>query len=381
MLGRVYIIKLKEIFRNKYIVGWNFLFPVVLGTAFYLGFGNLIAEDPDSFTTIDVGYVNTSNEDTSFSQMLEILSEEGEGHVKTLERYDYDSEEEAVAAMNNDEISGVYLDNGSEIETIVPKNGYEATVLNQIVRVYRNRSELLQTVATDHPENLEKVIAMMSEDINIMKKHDFGTNTSAFLQYFYALIAMASLFSSWISTSMLENMCANMSECGKRVECAPASKMISLFAGVLAGMTLQSLSNAIVVVYLQKVLGIDLGAPMWNVILISTIGSGLGISSGILMGAMIRSKKLLSVIPIGFSMLCSFCSGLMWDQIRQIIEANVPILNRINPAALLVDCLYIRATYGLTAEYYRDVYIMCGMIVVSLFVSSILLRRRRYVSI
>jgi ABC-2 type transport system permease protein len=157
--------------------------------------------------------------------------------------------------------------------------------------------------------------------------------------------------------------------------------MISLFAGVLAGMTLQSLSNAIVVVYLQKVLGIDLGAPMWNVILISTIGSGLGISSGILMGAMIRSKKLLSVIPIGFSMLCSFCSGLMWDQIRQIIEANVPILNRINPAALLVDCLYIRATYGLTAEYYRDVYIMCGMIVVSLFISSILLRRRRYVSI
>ncbi len=60
MFGRIYVYKLKEIIRNVYVVGWNVIFPIVLATAFYLGFGNLISDDPDSFKTINVGYVNTN---------------------------------------------------------------------------------------------------------------------------------------------------------------------------------------------------------------------------------------------------------------------------------------------------------------------------------
>ena len=222
---------------------------------------------------------------------------------------------------------------------------------------------------------------MMTNDLQIMKEHDFGTNTSPYLQYFFALIGMASLFSSWISTSMLEGMCANISEQGKRFECAPTSKLMAIVAGILSGLTLQSVSNAIVVVYVQNILKISLGAPLWNIILITTIGSGLGISAGVLMGSLIRNPKLLIVVPLCFTMTCSFCSGLMWHQIRQIIGASFPILNRINPAALLVDCLYTRATYGKTDLYYQDLMIMGCMIAGCLIISAFLLRRRKYVSI
>ena len=53
---------------------------------------------------------------------------------------------------------------------------------------------------------------------------------------------------------MLEGMCANLSENGKRFECAPVYKLPSIVAGILAGVVLQAISNAIVVCYVEGVL-------------------------------------------------------------------------------------------------------------------------------
>lgn len=381
MFGRIYLYKLKELVRNRYLVGWNFIFPLVLATAFYLGFGNLIKDDPDTFKTLDVGYVNTNQVESNFSTMLDELSKTTSEHEQVLEVHNFDSKAAAMTAMGNEEIYGIYIETDGDIETIVPYNGFRATTLNQIVREYENKLTLIETVAKDHPENLQTAVDMVTSDLSIIKEHDFGTNTSPYLQYFFSLIAMASLFSSWISTSMLEGMCANMTEQGKRFECAPTSKMLAIVAGILAGLTLQSVSNAIVVIYVEYILNISLGAPLLNIIALTTLGSGLGISAGVLIGSFVKNERLLVTVPLCFTMTCSFCSGLMWHQIRQIIESKCPILNRINPACLLVDCLYTRATYGMTDAYYRDITIMITMIIGSLIISAFFLRRRQYVSI
>ena len=381
MLGRIYVYKLKEMLRNRYVVGWNIFFPLVLATVFYLGFGNLISDDPDNFKTIEVGYVNTNQEESNFGKLLEELSKESDDEVQVLNLHQYSSKDAAVEAMNNEEVSGFYIEKDDSIETIIPKNGYESTTLNQIVREYENRYAVIEQVAKEHPENLQTAIDLASGELKVMKEHDFGNNTSPYLQYFFALIAMASLFSSWISTAMLEGMCANMTERGKRFECAPTSKLLAIAGCVLAGLSIQSVSNAVLVVYVQYVLKINLGAPFFNMILITTLGSALGISAGVLIGSFVKNERLLITIPLVFTMGCSFCSGLMWHQIRQVIESNCPILNKINPAALLVDCLYTRATYGKTDLYYQDIVIMSCMVIGCLVVSSIFLRRRNYGSL
>lgn len=382
MFGRMFIYKLKELVRNRFLIGWNFLFPLVLATAFYLGFGNMIKDDPDSFKAIDVGYVNIAGEETNFHKVIDELSEETSDHADILNVSEYTSEEEAMKDLKGEGgIYGIYVDDGNEIKTIVPFNGYRATALNQIVREYENKITLIGNIAKDHPENLDTALELVTKDMNIAKEYDFGSGISLYLQYFFALIAMASLFGSWISTEMVEGMCANHTEKGKRFECAPVSKLMSIASGVLAGASMQAVSNAIVVIYIEYVLKIKFGIPLWNVILITTLGSGLGISMGVLIGALVKNKRLFDIIPIVFSMTCSFCSGLMWDQIRQMIQANAPILNKINPAALLVDCLYTRATYGTIDVYYQDIGIMSIMIIGALTISAVLLRRRRYVSL
>lgn len=363
------------------MVGWNFLFPIVLATVFYMGFGNLIKDDPDNFHTIEAGYVNTNHEESDFEKILEQLEDETDGNVPILTLRKYDTRQAAMDAMNSDEVFGFYVEDGDEIETIVPKNGYHATTMNQIVREYENKKTVVETIAKDHPENIQTALDMITENVEVMKEHDFGNNTSPYVQYFFALIAMSSLFSSWISTAILEGICANMTEQGKRFECSPTNKLMAIVAGICAAMVMQAFSNAVVVIYVQEILKISFGAPLVNIIAITTLGSVLGVSAGVLMGSFIKNSRLLIVVPLCFTMTCSFFSGLMWHQIRQYIESRVPILNRINPASLLVDCLYTRATYGKTDMYYQDIMLMSIMIVVSLFISAILLRRRKYVSL
>ncbi|SDB20438.1 ABC-2 type transport system permease protein [Pseudobutyrivibrio sp. YE44] len=381
MFGRIFLYNFKAIIRNKYMVGWNFLFPIVLATVFYLGFGNLIKDDPDNFDTTEVGYVNTNQEDSSFETVLEELTKATDDNVAVLSLHKYDSKEKALKAMTSEDVFGFYVESSDGIETIVPKNGYHATIMNQIVREYENKKGVIESIAADHPENIEKAMDMVTENLSVMSEYDFGNNTSPYVQYFFALIAMSSLFSSWISTAILEGLCANMTEQGKRFECSPTSKLMAIVSGICSAIVLQAISNAVVVVYVQKILKINLGAPIWNIILITTLGSALGVSAGVLIGSFIKNQHLLIVVPLCFTMICSFFSGLMWHQIKQYVETICPIFNRLNPAALLVDCLYTRATYGKTTMYYQDITIMSCMVVGCLIISAFLLRRRKYVSL
>ncbi|WP_294242475.1 ABC transporter permease [Pseudobutyrivibrio sp.] len=380
MFIRMFFYKIKEISRNRTLLGWNLVFPLVLSTAFFLGFGNMIKDDPDTFKTIDVGYVNTDEENSPFSQVLTSLSKKNDG-TQVLEVHKFSDVEDAKTALDGDEVEGIYIEESGEVKTIVPANGLVSTTLNQIVREYENGKVVIENIAKDHPENMMKAISMLEINKSVLKEYDFGTNTSPYLQYYFALIAMSSLFSSWISTRMLEGMCANLSENGKRFECAPVYKLPSIVAGILAGVVLQAISNAIVVFYVEGVLGIEFGIPLLNILAITTLGSAVGISFGVLIGSLCKHPNLLVAIPLCFSMTCSFLSGLMWHQIRQFIEYHCPIINRINPAALLTDCLYVRATYGKTEVYYRDIFTMLIIIAACLIISAMFLRRRKYVSL
>ena len=381
MFIRIFTYSLKNLSRKYWLVGWNFLFPLVLATAFFLGFGNLIKEDPDTFQTLEVGYVNELEESAGFDQVLEELSEENDEGTTVLNLHTYSSKDDAVKAMNNGDIKGFYLESEDGIETIIISNGYDSTIMNEIVREYDNYTDVITQIAKDHPEKVADAIEAITSENSFISEYNFGNETSQYIQYFYALLAMTSLFSSWISTAILEGMCANMSEMGKRVECTPTPKFMSITASLLAGVLLQIVSNIIVVIYIQYILGINLGVPMGTMILLCTIGSALGISTGTLMGSVIRNPRLLVTVPLFFTMICSFFSGLMWGQIKQIIQYNCPIINKINPAALLTNAMYVRSTYGATAEFHQDVLIMCGMIVGCIIVASIFLRRRKYVSL
>ncbi len=381
MFLRIFSYKIKQLIRMPWLVGWNFLFPLVLASAFYLGFGNMIKDDPNRLDTIEVAYVAGDGINSNFLSVIEELSKETKDHGKILEVTSFDSLEAASDALNKKDIEGIYYQHDDSIEVIVTENGLISTSLSQIVKSYQNYQASFEKILSEKPEEIDTLIASINSNMSFLKKYDFKSGVSQYMQFFYALLAMSSLFSSWVSTAMMTSLCANLSECGKRFELAPGHKLKAIFAGILAGTLLQTLSNTVVICYVEYCLGLHWGAPIYMVIAITSLASALGISVGTLIGSIFKKELALSMVPLAFTMTCSFFSGLMMGGIQQIIQNFCPILNKINPATVFTDSLYQLACYGKTSAYYQDLGIMVLMIAICLIISVLILRRRNYDSI
>ena len=70
-------------------------------------------------------------------------------------------------------------------------------------------------------------------------------------------------------------------------------------------------------------------------------------------------KSCLFILAI--SMVCSFLAGLMNSNMKDLVEKHAPIINRINPAALISDAFYCINVYNDTARYYRNLVTLAVM--------------------
>ena len=287
MFLHIFCYQLKNLFRKKYIIGWNLLFPLVLATAFYIGFGHMVTKDPNAFQTIAAGYAEIQSvsgipeEGTEsgnaefFLKTLEQLQTEGGKNMIDLTRYH--SEKEAREALLDGQIEGYYLNEGGTLSLHIREEGVNSTILSQILKQYRSACTMAEQVAEDHPSRLLQMIAGLSVNRGYLEEYTPGRQTSPYLQFFFALLAMSSMYASWIATTMMESMCANLSECGKRFESSGAGRFPSILAGALAGTTFQIVSNAITVLYIEYVLRISFQAPFPEIMMIMGLGSAVGI--------------------------------------------------------------------------------------------------------
>lgn len=74
-------------------------------------------------------------------------------------------------------------------------------------------------------------------------------------------------------------------------------------------------------------------------------------------------------------------ADLMVHGIKNSIEDKLPILNRVNPAVLVTDCLYALNVYDNYDRYFRNILILTGMAVCLLGASILVLRRNKYASV
>jgi ABC-2 type transport system permease protein len=71
----------------------------------------------------------------------------------------------------------------------------------------------------------------------------------------------------------------------------------------------------------------------------------------------------------------------MYGGMRNVIEVYAPIINRVNPAAVLADAYYAMSVYADQAMMYRSLVILAAFSACLLGLSIVLLRRNRYDSI
>lgn len=373
---------LKSLIKNKGLLFWTFLFPLLMATLFNMAFGNWV--ESEKFESIDIAIIkNSYYEDNEVAKRVFESISSGEDRVFNIT---YVSDDVALKLLNDDKIAGYikYYDGGSDIT--VKSNGVSATIIKSVVdeidtyNVMFNdlvEKELISSFDIDKAvtEAIKKFenIQVKTKDVSV-KKLDI-----AVIEY-YSLLSMTCLYGGFIALTCISNSLASISSRGKRVEVAPTKKSVIILSSLLSSFIVQMIGALLLLAYL-KLIGVNLYANVLGLMVVTVLGVLAGIALGLLISVVNNKNEGVKFgIVIAVSMACSVLAGLTGVSLKYVVDSNFPIINKINPAAMITDGLY--------ALYYEDIsrfnYNMISLIIfvgVLVFISVVSLRRKKYDSI
>ena len=201
-------------------------------------------------------------------------------------------------------------------------------------------------------------------------------------QFFYALIAMACLYGCFIGFGAAITLQANLTALAARRCVTPTHKLKLILSEQITSFLLGYTDVIILLIYLRIILKLDFQGQIGKMLIISLFGSLIGVSVGLFVGSLGKLSEGIKVAVIfAISMVCSFLAGLMNSNMKDLVEKHAPIINRINPAALISDAFYCINVYNDTARYYRNLVTLAVMSAAFVMASFLLIRRNRYDSI
>ena len=387
MAGRIFITHLKLSLREKHALFWTLAFGMILGTLFYVAFHGIY--EKESIDSIPTALV-IQGEGDSASEIKEMLAGMTyDSGTKMLEITETD-EEKAKSLLAEDEVDGIILvklnaDNTAEFSLHVNENGIGQSVLTVVVGEFQASFDYITYLYKNYPEQLPAYMEKQTGDLimDAVKAEGIGgRNTDPYVAYFYNLMAMVCLFCSLQSLAAMCKNQANINEVGKRTNLVPVNKVLYELSALAAVYLVQLAATLVVLLYLKFVLKIDFGGDLPWLFMLTALGTLLGVSLGYMV-AHIGSKGFDSkeTILTLITLLGGFFAGLFYHGMKIVVEENNPILNRINPSAVITDSFYSLNIFGVGDRLYRSVIYMVALSVVFIIAGSVLGRRQQYASL
>ncbi len=388
-----FIYSLRILFKNKILIFWTFAFPILLGTFFYMAFSNI--EDSEKLDRISIAIIeNEAFENRQIvKEAFEALSDEEneEGLFNTIY---VEEKKEAERRLANDEIIG-YLFVEEEPKIVVKTSGIYQTILKATMEEILQMESIIQVkIEKRMQESLEQGIAFdltqdffkqMAMDIrNAFEEELFIKDiSSSHLSYtmieFYTLIAMACLYGGILGMTSINQILPNMSHTGKRISISPTSKGKLILSSVCASFAAQLLGIFLLFLYTIFVLKVDYGNKFPFIILLAFVGSLAGLSLGIFIATCLKANdNLKTSVIIAVTMLGCFLSGMMGITMKYVIDKNVPILNKLNPASMITDGFYSLYYYDTFDRFYMNVGSLLLFALLLIGFSMYQLRRQTY---
>lgn len=389
---------LKTLLKNKMLIFWTFAFPIILGTFFKMAFSNI--ENSEKLDIIDIAIVENDEfkNNEVFKESFKVLSDED--NEDRLFNTKYVTETQAKEMLQNDEITGYLVINEDTPKVVVTTSGIDETILKYVTEEITQSENIMNNIAEKKiQEKMEEVMAgriqileyetlykeIYSEVQNMIEENNANIEdiSNANLSYtmieFYTLIAMACLYGGILGMVAINQNLPNMSNNGKRVAMSPTSKSKVIFSSVLASYTIQLIGIALLFVYTIFVLKVDYGTNLPLIILLAVVGCLAGLSMGVAVATVLKANDNLKTgIVISFTMLGCFLSGMMGITMKYIIDKNIPIVNKLNPASMITDGFYSLYYYNTLDRFYFNVVSLLIFAFVMIGISMFSLRRQKY---
>lgn len=363
--------------RTKEVIFWSLVFPLALATFMYLAFGK-INEVTENLETIDVAVV----EPVQNEMFDKILVEVSNGESPLLNPMKMNSQD-AVSALDGKEVDGIiHVDD--TISLSVRENGLNATILSSFVDRYLQNEATLTQIAKNNPMALNSAIEALSDDTSYFKEEKLTDgNTDNLSNYFYAVFAMSCLFASFTGISSMFSIQGNLSPLGQRRCVAPTKKLHVVLTLFLTNEIVQFAIELITFAYMSLVLGLDLSNKYPALFLLLFVASSFGLTMGMFIGSLKKpvTEGAKMGIGVAISMVLSVMADLCVSGLMNTIEHTVPIINRLNPAALISDSFYALNTYSDYSRYTSNMVNLSAMTLILFTLTILTVRRNRYASI
>ena len=389
MFWHLYKYRLKVLFKDKVTLFWTGIFPIILGTFFFLAFSD-ISDKAENISDIKVVLAAEENKgnveeiilsDNSYRSFIDSMISEGYFDV---EYADYETAKDMLA---DSKVDGIILveptERGVSSSLVFAKSGMNQTILKYIVNTYNQAMIVAVDTEVNAPTRLEAVLTEIysNESININVSASNG-ELDPYNQYYFALFSMTCMFGATFGLINTAHSQADQTAVGTRRAASPTKKMAMVISEYFAGVTITETLFIVLLAYLTLILKVNLGNSYGLILLASVMASFMGVSFGYFFGVVLKGKQgFKDGVMMAVILFLNFLAGLMMGNMKYIIEKYCPIVNRINPAAIISDCFYSICVFDNMEMYVRCIISMGIWTVIFAVCSIIVLRREKYANL
>ena len=159
--------QLKTLLRNRTVIFWTLVFPIILATFFNLAFSNLTSSE--NFDAVDVALVE-KQENNGFKEILQSLDQDD----NKLINLKITNLSDAKELLKDEKISGYYLIDSS-IELIVNDSGINETILESIINEYLSLQSTINNIGSINPDIIyNNILNQLDLNQNHFKQIDIG---------------------------------------------------------------------------------------------------------------------------------------------------------------------------------------------------------------
>lgn len=374
--------------RERMLLWWVFLFPVVMCLLFMGMFSNLDAGYADATTRLAVVEDANYQGAHGLPETIDAISSP-DADPKVADVTVYDTEAAALAATNAGD-ADAYLtvdeDGIPQLHVAARMNGEpQPTVLGAVLDSYLHTRNEIASLLERNPRALEDastVAAFRSDAVRTVRLQATKTAPDSKVRYYFALLGMVAGMGMMLSAHAIRNVLPRCSEVGARVMVAGVPRWRILAATIVGSWLCEFTVMLAVAAFMRLVCGVDFGsnAPLVALaVLMSTLTAcALGSLIGTIGGLSGGGTPLVSAITCGLS----FFTGLYGSASQQIsdsLETGMPLLSHANPLWQMTHCFFSLLYYDTLAPFWRSCLVLVGMAFVFFCLAALSMRRASHV--
>lgn len=378
MFFHIFTYRIRIILKNKSILFWTLIFPLVMSGLFFIAFNKL--EETQNLEAISVGIIENNSPNESISAFSQTLKETTYQKKKLFKVNFFKSKKQAQTALMNNKITGYFTTNKNteSLQLTINEKGTSQNILTNFFNQFEQGQQLLQKMG---PEDFQATIQSWTNQPSLLATRNQGKEVKMVTFYFFTLIGMTIMYSYMFGLLNAHDQQANQSEKGIRLSLTPRNKLLISSANLLAAFTIFYGELLILLGIFQFIYQIDFGNRWGEILLLSALGSLSAISFGQLIGNLLSKWSFNQKVGlgIGLSMLMSMTAGMMGtEQLKYWIDTHLPLIGKLNLVNLMSDSLLQLLRQTNPIFFYQNLIYLLGWLIITILLNFFIERRVQY---